>query len=221
MSSDCESCRGTFDLKPQNDKYAEEIDSAHPNCACQKFSLSPYSPGIVDDSEKLYRMIILPGDLDDKEKLTFESIKSTYKNGLSVFRECASDADITNLAEDRLYIKPTQQRRSVKGLIALSAAEVRELDHETIGAPFCIYDQTVQRKFDKSLPHVGTHVGIFQRILAPKTPSRKEKHQQACEVLFEYMKDPTRWIDAEEFRDGFLARLNAASANGAYIYNPV
>lgn len=166
-------------------------------------------------------MIILPGDLDDLERLTFESVKAAYKNGLSVFRECASDEDIRFLAEDRLYVKKGAKARTIHGFIQLSTSEVRQLEHlETVGRICCIYDQTVKRKFDPDLPHVPSHAAIFQRSLPAETENKKNKLQKACEVLFHYMKEKSRWIDVGSFRDGLFVDLNEASLAGKYIYEP-
>ena len=166
-------------------------------------------------------MIILPGDLDDLERLTFESVKTAYKNGLSVFRECASNEDIRFLAEDRLFVKKGTRARTIHGFIQLSTKEVRELQHlEIAGRMCCVYDQTVKRKFDPDLPHVATHAAIFQRSLPPKTDDKKNKLQKACEVLFNYMKEKSRWIDVTSFREGLFVELNEASLAGKYVYDP-
>lgn len=227
MSSTCQTCRESFDNIPQNEKYAEKINLAHPDCICQNFSVSDYSSGPVLDNEKLYRMIVLPGDLDEEELLPFEAIKSAYKNGMSVFRGDATNEEIISLAEDRLYVPKGQDHRSIFGFIELDAAEVRQITHGTVGRVYCIYDQTVPRKFDKSLPHVGSHVGIFQKYPVPEPGSKKnivenkkEKVEKAAELLFDYMKAQEKWIDVSKFRYGFLDPINEASKQGAYEYTP-
>ncbi|MDX0506353.1 hypothetical protein GOD71_28175 [Sinorhizobium medicae] len=219
--SSCDSCQAAFNELPQQKKAAEALDVAHPNCACEAFKVSKYSPGPVTDDEVLYRMIVLPGDFDETEQLTFESVKALFKNGLSVFRECASDDDIRNLAEDRLYIKTGAEPRTIHGFIKLVTSEVRALEHaETVGRICCVYDETVNRKFDPEAPHVSTHAGLFQRMLEAKTKDRKSKTEQAAEVLFDYMRDRTRWVGVEDFRGGKFVALNAASKERQYEYVP-
>lgn len=221
MNSTCETCQAAFKDLPQAKKPAEELDVAHPNCACEAYNISLYSPGPVEDDEPLYRMIVLPGDIDEGDELTFESVKAVFKNGLSVFRERASNDDILNLAEDRLYIPAGKPPRTILGFIRMLTSEVRALQHPpTVGRVCCVYDETVPRKFDAAAPHVPTHAGLFQRMLPEKTEGKKGKTQDAAKVLFDYMRDRSRWIGVEQFRDGIFVEVNSASRARKYELAP-
>ena len=215
----CESCRATFKDTKSNDKYGETIDRTHPSCACEAFEVSSYSPGPVEDSEKLYRMIILPGDFDHLESLTFTSVEDVYKKGLSVVRARATNEEITDLATDRLYVVKGAEPRTIHGFIEIDTVDVRAMQKTNVAERlFCVYDETVKRKFDPEAPHVPTHAGIFQTHFPAGEEDKKAKTKKECKKLFNYLRDPSRIIKVDKFRNGGFMTLNESSKDGKFTY---
>ena len=155
-----------------NDRHrARLIDEAFPKCLCEQCSLGLGSPGPVANCEGLYRFFVSPADIDPKTNDVFATaFEKSAENGLSVFRSCASDDDMRNLVQDRLTVRAGKSPLTVLGLFRALARDLRAIQNTENQRAFCIYDETVPRKLDPSLPHVPTHVSIYQRTPPPRIP---------------------------------------------------
>jgi hypothetical protein len=192
------------------------IDEAFPLCACECCSIGQGSPGKVGDCEEIYRFFVSPSDVDERTKQILATpFEKAAENGLSVFRGCASDEDIKNLVRDRLAVKPGQRFRTVLGLLKAEVQEVRTIQGGIGGRAFCVYDETVSRKMDTSMPHVPTHVSIYQRVPAPGGKDRNKIIASDNYKLYSLL--VSQQIEIAKFRDGLLAELNNRSLAGEFV----
>ena len=211
--SPCDSCRAAFVGKEFDAKLADELEEKHPNCACERCTVGEGSPGPVDDVETLYRLLISPRDFDG-EFVAAAPFEKVSKNGLSVCRALATDSDLQNLVEDNLLRRIEEAPRRVRTILAAAAGHIRKIALEGHGRAFCIYDQTVVRRDTTKTP-IPTHAGIFLRGPPKRTSDRRRlQKDMAVELRKLFLASQT---DLNEFRDGFLERLNEASDQGGYI----
>jgi hypothetical protein len=80
---------------------------------------------------------------------------------------------------------------------------------------FCVYDQTVLRMVDTSLPPVPTHSGIFFRHLLPSGVVRKQLLKDCETVLYKVISADR--VDVTAFRGGLIVSLNEESRAGAFV----
>jgi hypothetical protein len=102
--------------------------------------------GPVAPDEKLYRLLVSPGDVDeDTGEIAETAFSKVAKSGLSVFRECASDDDVTALVEDRLSVLAGRKPRKVLAVLELVCHSIRDIKSGDGQRLFCVYDETVPR----------------------------------------------------------------------------
>jgi hypothetical protein len=215
--ADTASCRATFATVEDNSRHrARLIDEAFPGCACECCSISEGSPGKVSDVEEMYRFFVSPVDVDARTNLILATaFEKAAQSGLSLFRGCASDDDIKRLVQDRLTVKAGKPHLTVLGLLKAVVLEVRGVEGAVGGRSFCVYDETVPRKLDKSLPHVPTHVSIYQRMPPPGGEGRNKKIESDNYKLYSLL--VAQRIDVAEFRGGLLLELNKRSLAGKFV----
>jgi hypothetical protein len=99
----CTSCGTTFAaLANINTKgRAQWLDQQEPGCRCQRISISEHSPGPVDDTEILIRIVIAPYHVHPKTGSPKASALTHAESiGMSLFREGrATDNEIRAAAE--------------------------------------------------------------------------------------------------------------------------
>lgn len=185
-----------------------------PNCRCEAFAVGIGSPGRVEDSEYLYRLVITPGDFDQNTgKLLLEALSDAKKDGLSVFRESATDEDIVALIGERLARRPGKQTKTVQALLRFKVQPVRDLADAHAGRLFCVYDETVPR-FDPSLPRVATHVTILQRLRSAGSADRQTAIKKDTRALYNLIE--RSFVDLASFRSGLILGLNQRSLDGDF-----
>lgn len=211
----CAGCRAALDGLTDDKGQAEKVEKSFPHCKCEEFSVGFGSPGAVSPQEYLYRMVISPGDVDQNGNVLITSLDQARTKGLSLFRDGASNDDIAALIVDRLSRKPDQPPRTVQALIQIKTEVVRSLKQAGHGRLFCVYDETVPRKFDASLPPVPTHVTLLQRLIPAGEDGRKEKNKKIQELLFK--EAAKNLVSVEDFRDGLIADLNKRSLAGEFL----
>lgn len=212
----CVMCRSALNGISGGKDQAEIVDKNLPHCGCEAFSVGQESPGAVKSDEYVYRMIITPGDIDEPSgKLMLKALNDIRSAGLSVFRECASDADVSNLVIDRLSRTPDKkQAKTVHALLRVQTSVIRKMREASFGRFFCVYDETVPRK-QPELPMVPTHATVLQRLLPNGTENRKALNTKVSQALFDEIKNCV--IDVSTFRNGLLADLNQRSIAGEFV----
>lgn len=209
----CSGCKAALNGQADTDLQAELVDRDFPECACEKISVGSNSPGVVNADEYLYRMIISPGDIDANGMMTLESLRDVGTKGLSVFRECATDEDITSLIIDRLTRRSTAKPKTVQAVLRIQTGVLQEKTFE-LGRLFCIYDETVPRR-NPILPMVPTHATMLQRLHPPKTEGRKAKNKDGQKTLYDTVRELQ--IDLAVFRNGLIGDLNQRSLAGDFV----
>jgi hypothetical protein len=164
----------------------------------------------------MYRFFVSPVDIDERTNLIHTTaFEKAAQSGLSLFRSCASDDDIKSLVQDRLTVKAGKPHLTVLGLLKAVVRDVRGIDGAVGGRAFCVYDETVPRKLDKALPHVLTHVSIYQRMPAPGGEGRNMKIEADNYKLYSLL--VAQRIAVAEFRGGLLLDLNKRSLAGEFV----
>lgn len=210
----CEGCRQALSGLGSEKLQAERVDSVFPGCLCEKVQVGNESPGPVADEEFLYRLIISPGDIDEEGEILLSALRTVKEDGLSVFRESASDDDIIALVSDRLASVEGSPTKVVQGLLRIQTSVVRALQNEELGRLFCVYDETVPRRVIE-LPRVPTHVTVLQRLYEAGKADRKAKITTTQKMLFDSVKHLK--VDLAEFREGLLLKLNQQSIEGEFL----
>lgn len=111
-------------------------------CACEQYTLSPLSPGIVDDAETLHYLVPTPSGLLENGCLNPTFVKKVEKNGLSVLRSHAADGEF-EITVDQLRPRWQQAGRKLHGIMTFSVAAVRYDDLERL---CCVYDTAEENK---------------------------------------------------------------------------
>lgn len=123
--SDCASCRAAFASENYSDTFAQYVETNFPDCACQQFSVGIGSPGPIADKEILYRAFVDPTDVDEGTmELARRAFDWAHRNGLSVFRESASDDDVRSLISDILTVKPGKKQKKVLALFRFVCRQI-------------------------------------------------------------------------------------------------
>lgn len=214
----CDECRALLNGEAEDKEQVTRVESAFPACACENFTLGQGSPGPVEKTEILYRLIVSPASVDwTTKKLVSESTFSKVsENGLSVFRECASAQDIENLIIDRLTRKAEQKFKTIQALARIAVSEIHEIsDIGVSGRVFCVYDETVPRRMNTFLPHVPTHATILQRLLSPGKENRNKFGKDGRLKLYQLAEK--NLVAVEGFRGTLITDLNRRSADGEFV----
>jgi len=214
----CLQCKAVLAFENDGEKLARNLEESFPGCECEAYSVGEGSPGRVLDEEYLFRAFTDPPDVDDHGQLARDAFRSAHQNGLSVFREQASDADVEAIISDILSVKTGKKPKQVLALFRVQAAAVRLTTEQRLDPPlnaFCIYDQTVPRLLQPQAPHVPIHAAIFFRHLKPADVSAKQLRRD-CEGMLYKVISAVR-VPVDQFRNGIITGLNARSLAGEFI----
>lgn len=210
----CFQCREILNGESSDGQHATRVESAHPYCACEQYSVGEGSPGPVGPDETVYRFVVSPGDIDPNTgRVLLDALRDVKNDGLSMVRSIASDIDIEELVKERLTIKAGGKIRTVDAILAISVSDLQLLARDDWGRLFCIYDETVPRK-DSNLPPIPTHATLLQRVPPPKTEGRKGTMKNDQIVL--YNKLLGNRLDIASFRNGLIEQLNQKSRAGEF-----
>jgi hypothetical protein len=209
-------CHRFFKENEDSKKLATQLEEQHPRCLCEKFSVGHNSPGPVEDTESLHRIIASPRDYDPLENKIFATpFEKVFSNGLSVWRAVGPDEDVRILMVEALSRKPDGPKKEVFSVCELRADEVRNMTNESGEKLFCIYDQTVTRAQDPGLPPVPTHAGIFLRAFPPAGTADRKKMLRDYALLL-YDKFVAGRIPAADYRGGLCVDLNQRAQSGEF-----
>lgn len=217
MTVDCSACLALFAL--DRIPTPEQIERAFPDCACEACSVGVGSPDRVADDEALYRLFIDPTEVDEAtQDLARNAFKWAHINGLSVFRERATNAEIEALVTDALSFRPGRPIKTVRAAMRVTCRTLREMREARLQPAqrrFCIYDQTVPRVVDSSLTPIPTHASVFfRRSLIPGVAKRQL--QRDCEAdLYDVF--TVQRVDLATFRNGLVEMMNARALKGEFL----
>ncbi|WP_433762102.1 hypothetical protein [Brucella anthropi] len=164
--------------------------------------------------EIIYRLVVSPGDIDPNTgKVLLEAIRDVKHDGLSVIRSVATDQEIEDLVRERLTIKPGGALRVVEAILEIKVSDLQSLVRENWGRLFCVYDETVPRKYS-DLPPVPTHATLLQRVPPAKTAGRNGQMKDDQKKLYDNLVGNR--IDIDSFRNGLIKQLNQRSLDGEF-----
>lgn len=141
---ECIDCQG-INQKTQNDNRVSEINVAAPDCGCEKYRMSEYSPSVVGDSEQLALFIFLPiFQIGKNGKAKSNTFSHVHKKGRSIQRDSvATSSELDQFARDFL---DADERRIWKGVLLAKCADVRNIKtDDLLNRAVCVYD-TAERK---------------------------------------------------------------------------
>jgi hypothetical protein len=210
----CASCRRTFADNEDNTKLADHLEDKHPGCECEQFSVGEGSPGTVQDSEFLHRIIVSPRDYDPETgKILQAPFEKVFRNGLSVCRDCATVGDLSRLTQEGLAHPKDHSFKQVYAVLQVSVADVRSCLDTSNQRIFCVYDQTVTAK-DGGQP-VPTHAGIFQRMPPRGTPNGNRLRKDNAGVL----RSKFTQVNIKTFGQGVMVDLNDRAKRGDFSFD--
>jgi hypothetical protein len=202
----CPTCVALLRSAPEDTRVVR-LDASCPNCACEHGAVGLIEGASrVDDSERLYCVVVSPPDQVEENQLVFTMLTQAEVAGLSVLRQRASDDEFLRVARLRVQGGASRgQDRHVLGVAEFNCIDVRNLraDDKSPGRNpsarlFCVYDTDAESRF---------HADIFQtspRGLG-KNQTRAVRKKDREKLLALYKR--ATFIKVDDFRGGLLARL--------------
>lgn len=133
-------CKGLNKKTSSINTRVDEISLAAPNCKCENFVMSDYSPGVVEGSENISIFIFNPYiNIDKNGKVKPNVFNHINNNGRSVQREMkATDEELLLFTSKFLE---NGSDRAWKGVISANVGKLRSiLIGENQKRALCIYD---------------------------------------------------------------------------------
>ncbi len=133
-------CRGINQRTDSKENRVTEINTVAPDCVCEEFRMSKYSPHPVVESETLVRLVFLPEHISKKSGHLKPSFFShVHTKGCSIQRDSVAETDeIVTLVKNFLAVR---DNRSWLGVISSQCQSVREImAGESIYRAVCVYD---------------------------------------------------------------------------------
>ncbi|MDE3771490.1 hypothetical protein I7G86_07735 [Sinorhizobium meliloti] len=193
----CNACRAAF--AASDNKVSAVNNCIDQVCGCEKFSVSDYSPGRVQDDEFLHFLVYTPEGRSENGKLSPALLMQVDRDGLSVLRDGAADCEFD---ETMSALRPRWQTngRSLEGIMTFAVSAVR---HTPGGRFSCVYDTGMEKK--------PWHADLMLPELTATSKS------QAKRLRFERLKALVDLIgndfsDMKAFRNGRLAHLGENAA---------
>ena len=182
-------------------EIARLLDEQHPNCACEKGSVSQFSSGVVHDDEIMIRLLVSPHHINRKRKVpAAAALSHAEKHGLSIMRlDQATDQNIRNGAERLVRNARNAQTTNpdeigVFGVLEMKCGIIRQAKADNSDFPaYCVYDTALEEN--------PSHSECFQRVYGADQALTLARRQ----ALFASVS--SSFISVEKFRNGFLADL--------------
>lgn len=197
----CENCRAAF-AHANDDERARKFDEAAPRpCGCEKYRVSPHSPGPVTDDEVLCLLVsdpqmIVDGWLHPSKLANFDT------SGQSVLREAAADNEFENtMAELVSRSKERGKHRWCLGVLRFPVHAVRYCASDRF---LCVYDTGME--------HKPFHADLMCGPLVPDGATGGQLKRARMELAREVITALGREIvGPSDFRSGLLMRFSKAS----------
>lgn len=154
-------CRACEERLRISDDRAEKFSAEFSECACESVSISMHSPGKIDNSEILARLVFEPKHIDADGNIEVGALYDISRNGLSLQRRVENDGarlaalghDMAQSRNERSRAQVLQSGKDVKpeekflGIVELMVGKIRA--HEIANRrSFCVMDSA---KEDDSL----------------------------------------------------------------------
>ena len=133
-----ETCSEYFSRRLElNSEFWKELDVRHPECMCEKVSVSKYSPDPVSNSEILVSVVTNRSYVTSDGKLSPTLFDNRIKNGISADRKKVTTKIDYDLRSNKIVENGVNKVNC--GSIALSVARIRAIKHNGKRA-FGVYD---------------------------------------------------------------------------------
>ncbi len=195
----CARCRAAHEHPTEDEKAAQFQSATEHICGCERYRVSPYSPGAVTDEERLHLLIMDPQSLLDGW-LHPSKVKRFTTSGQSVLRESASIQEFEATAgelQSRAFMSGRQCR--LFGVLTFSASSVRYCATDRL---LCIFDTATEEK--------PNHADLMCAGLGPcpeawsKSRKKQEEYEFAREVITAMGREFSK---PDNFRGGALAKF--------------
>ena len=154
-----------------------------PGCECEKYSVSDYSPGLIQDDELLIRTVYSPIQINQKTGWVDPAHFRTdaLKRGFSVNRNVhISEADLRKKIECKIARDRDEgkERDDFYRVVTARCSDIRRLTSKDGERLFCVYDTGVEGDV--------SHADICQASdLPPGMPNRRMLSKKISSRLFE------------------------------------
>lgn len=167
MSSGCP-CSDLHASTKNNEDRAGIIADAAPNCRCELQSLSPYSPGVVEDGETILRMVCFSMHVRrNGTGLLPTFFDHVFSKGMSAQRfERTSNEDLAGWIN--MFLGKIDKQAWI-GYVHASCKTIREVLHEENLRAFCVYDAA----FDGNPTHIEVCAASRQVIQDKDLPEMR------------------------------------------------
>jgi hypothetical protein len=195
-------CRRAAKLESENDRTTLINKHCADQC-CELFSLGRHgSPGPVNVSENVYRVLIAPVDIDmTTEQILVTAITHSETIGMSVLRENADDDEFRQIIVERTKAAG----RTYHGVVQLNCRDVRTL----VANPGDPRREGGDRHYivvDTDMAGLPFHADIFNTLPRanddPKSPSNKSVWRKERQRLLKLANQNIQ--KGDQFRGGAL-----------------
>ncbi len=108
---------------------ARKLEAICPDCQCENIKIGEGSPGRVDDSEELYRVMISPRDYDKvSNRMAQKPFEKLFSSGLSVMRKRRHGRRFLEIAKDGYGQSQMIQTREVQELSSARTVDIRQME---------------------------------------------------------------------------------------------
>jgi hypothetical protein len=134
---DCQSIN--LETNDKDNQRVAEINKAAPDCNCEKYRMSKYSPNVIGNDEVLARFVFSPMHLDRKGNIKPSIFSHVFNVGCSIQRDTiATSKELIDFAKDFL---DGNNNRSWEGVLLAKCNDVREINRDNANSrAVCIYD---------------------------------------------------------------------------------
>lgn len=177
------SCRDAFQEAAAAADPCRQLSQNQPGCICEADSVSEHSPGVINNTEILARLIYSPLHVDPTTGLTTELAFSDVKDkGLSVQRLThATAADVHAMGAKKLaddHARGKTDRRYL-GIVTGAVSQIRAEVYPESARAFCAYDTA---GLDDP-----AHADVCQ---TPASPSAMKRARKRLRDLFSHQPCP-------------------------------
>jgi hypothetical protein len=172
---------------------AVEINTAAPDCSCEKYRLSRFSPRPVENIETLVRFVVSPVHFNVKKNILKPSVFSyAFDRGCSMQREnIATNAELA----DSVGALIKKSGTSWLGVLIGSCSEVRQVTSPgSTDRAICVYDTAEEKN--------PAHCEMFQTQYVIEETFRGEITEQLMRIF-----DNGNVIPPTKYRDGSVQSL--------------
>ena len=163
----CESnpCQDFFSRREDFKKdFWSDLDSDFPDCQCEAFRVSEFSPGIIENQETLLAVITSEGFVSDAGKVEPTFFETRMATGFSTDRKQFTTQ--VEYDERAAQLKEINAERENYGSIEISVEGIRSVTYS---------DKRAVAVYDTGLKENPSHAEIVMTAIPPKGTKRRKR----------------------------------------------